>query len=263
MKQIKLINLFAFFHVIAAFAFLSADNPQEGHNEEQEISVNLKDAKLDIAKISESFGHLIGKNIINIGFDFNMESLIQGIKNFSEGHPAPMNESECVQAISVAQETALKEKSLLNLKNAENFLKENQSKSDIHSIANNKIQFFIEKEGAGPSISDHSNPVLNYKGFYLDGRLFGDGKEESICLDQTIPGLKQGLIGMKEGEKRKIYIHPDLAYGENDFFIPNSLLTFEVECIKTDSLQKIQAPTSDETNLNENISKDVEPNSKN
>jgi peptidylprolyl isomerase len=38
---------------------------------------------------------------------------------------------------------------------------------------------------------------------------------------------------MKEGEKRTIYIHPDLGYGTSGMLPPNSLLTFEVEIMKS------------------------------
>ena len=50
-----------------------------------------------------------------------------------------------------------------------------------------------------------------------------------------IPGLKSGIIGMKEGEKRTIYIHPDRAYGTQGYLPPNSLLTFEIELIKANA----------------------------
>ena len=29
-------------------------------------------------------------------------------------------------------------------------------------------------------------------------------------------GISSGVLGMKQGERRKIYIHPDLAYGKLD-----------------------------------------------
>jgi len=37
---------------------------------------------------------------------------------------------------------------------------------------------------------------------------------------------------MKEGEKRVVYVHPELAYGTSGFLPPNSLLTFEVGLIQ-------------------------------
>jgi peptidylprolyl isomerase len=40
---------------------------------------------------------------------------------------------------------------------------------------------------------------------------------------------------MKEGEKRKVFIHPEYAYGTNGMFPPNSLLTFEIEVLKANT----------------------------
>ena len=40
---------------------------------------------------------------------------------------------------------------------------------------------------------------------------------------------------MKEGEKRVIYIHPDLAYGTYGSLPPNSLLIFEIEVVKANT----------------------------
>ena len=49
---------------------------------------------------------------------------------------------------------------------------------------------------------------------------------------------------MKEGEKRTVYIHPDLAYGTNGYLPPpNSLLTFDIEIIKANAPIKEAADT--------------------
>lgn len=69
-----------------------------------------------------------------------------------------------------------------------------------------------------------------------------------ISLDETIPGFSKGIVGMKEGEKRTLYIHPDLAYGVNGSLPPNSLLTFEIEIVKANNPQDQEAVISSNTN---------------
>lgn len=60
--------------------------------------------ELDVVKISEAMGHMIGKNLDSLGLDFDLEAIVRGIKEESEGIISPMNEDECIQAIAVLQD---------------------------------------------------------------------------------------------------------------------------------------------------------------
>jgi peptidylprolyl isomerase len=192
----------------------------------------------DIAKISEAFGHLIGKNLDNIGVEFDIAQVIKGLQDASSGKNSPMTEAECIQAISAVQEKLFKDQALSNLAQADQFLAENTKSDQIISLENGKVQYKIEQAGTGAVIEDHFAPLIRYTGTYLNGSVFGESKEEEkISLDEIIPGLKAGLLGMKEGEKRTVYIHPDFAYGTSGYLPPNSLLTFEIEVVKANAPQ--------------------------
>ncbi len=221
------------FSLICLFATLSlfADNPEETPVVQEEVEI-------DIAKVSESFGHLIGKNIENLGFKFDVAQVVKGIKDCAEGKTAPMTEAECVKAITAVQEKAFKVKAAENLQKAEEFMAKNGKETNIISLEENKLQYKIEKAGEGAEIQTHFSPLIRYTGKYLDGTVFGSSKEdEMIALDETIPGLSKALVGMKEGEKRTVYIHPDLGYGTHGYLPPNSMLTFEIECVKANNAQ--------------------------
>ncbi len=189
----------------------------------------------EIRKISEAFGHLMGKNIESMGVNFDIQYVIEGLKNAAAGKDAPMTEVECIQAISAAQETAFKAQSTDNLAAAENFLTKNSAEIGIVALEDGKVQYKIEKEGSGDPLKENATPLVRYTGKFLNGEIFGSSTEdEPISLEEIIPGLKAGITGMKEGEKRTIYIHPDCAYGTKGALPPNSLLTFEIEVVKTD-----------------------------
>ncbi|KAK1226084.1 Peptidyl-prolyl cis-trans isomerase fpr2 [Marasmius sp. AFHP31] len=81
------------------------------------------------------------------------------------------------------------------------------------------------------------------------GTLFADGKKFDSSLDrgqplpltlgigQVIKGWDQGLLGMCEGEERKLTIPADMAYGARGFgnLIPaNSALVFTTKLVKLD-----------------------------
>ncbi len=187
----------------------------------------------DISKLSEALGHMIGKNLLDMGVNLDIAQVVKGLKDSSQGKVPPLNENECVAAISTAQEEVFKDKAKTNLQAAETFLKKNSEEKGIVTLEEGKIQYKIETEGSGALVAAHGTPLVKYTGKFLDGKVFGSSKEEEdISLDELIPGLKTGLIGMKEGEKRTLYIHPDLGYGTAGMLPPNSLLCFEVEVVK-------------------------------
>lgn len=82
---------------------------------------------------------------------------------------------------------------------------------------------------------------MHYKGTLEDGTEFdssyGRGQPLTFTLGsaQVIKGWDQGLMGMCEGEKRKLVIPPELGYGSSGAppKIPgDATLIFEVELVK-------------------------------
>lgn len=215
----------------------------------------------NIEKISEAFGHVIGKNLETIGLKFNMAQVVKGLQDAMAGKSSPMTEMECIQAITAAQEKVFKAQCVENLKKAETFLAENSKHTGIISLEEGKVQYAISEKGKGAEIEPHFSPLIRYTGKYLDGTVFGTSKEEEmVSLDEIIPGLKAGLLGMREGEKRTIFIHPDLAYGTNGYLAPNSLLTFEIELVKANApiqQESLEADTSETKHEVANLKTDI------
>ncbi|NBO23715.1 MAG: FKBP-type peptidyl-prolyl cis-trans isomerase [Chlamydiae bacterium] len=201
--------------------------------------VKTKDAaeeNIDLNQVSEAFGHLIGKNLQTLGLEFDVAKVIKGIQDSILGKPSPLSETECVQAISVIQENAFQKQAKSNLVQAEEFLAANSKKNGIIEIEPNKLQYKIEQTGSGEIVKPHCTPTIRYTGKFSDGNVFGASKEgEAISLDETLPGFSKAIVGMREGEKRIIYIHPELGYGTSGYLPPNSLLTFEIEIVKADT----------------------------
>lgn len=187
----------------------------------------------DHKTISKVMGHLIGRNLKNTGISIDQESLILGIQESFAGKKAPLSENECIAAISKVQEKALETLSQKNLLEAEQFLTKNAKNEQITKLEDGKVQYLIEKKGIGECVKASDTPLLRYTGKYLDGTIFGATQEpEKICLEETILGFRKAVEGMKEGEVRTIYIHPNLGYGKEGLLQPNSLLTYEVELIQ-------------------------------
>jgi len=215
---------------------------QEGSSKKNEPAVKAPEPEItqeDIKKVSEAFGNFIGRNLKAPGMNFDLESLVKGIRNGYAGQPSPMNEKEYEVMMTRIQEKAYKQLSADNLKAANDFLAQNSKKDKVVEIVPGKLQYKIMHEGQGATVTEHDSPQIHYTGKYLDGSTFGSSKEAggpiTIPLDQTIPGFSKGILGMKEGEKRELYVHPDMGYGTTGQLPPNSLLIFEVELVKANA----------------------------
>ncbi len=192
-------------------------------------------ANLDIEKISETLGHLIVKQLDHPGINFNFDKVVQGIKDEKAGKPAPLSEEEYEQAVALIQEKIFHETAEQNLTDATSFLEKNAKTEGIISL-NDKLQYQISEKGKGEKVGPESEPLIHYTGKLLDGTVFASSHESgdpiSLPIKQTIPGFSEGLVGMVQGEKRTLYIHPELAYGVSGHLPPNSLLIFEVEVVE-------------------------------
>lgn len=208
------------------------------------------DADHDIAKISEAMGHLIGKNLQALGLELDVQAIVKGLKDAADGKSPPMNEDECVQAIATLQEESFSVAAEKNRQEADDFLEKNSKEKDVISLEGGKLQYKILKKGEGQAVQPYNSPIVRYTARYLDGQVFGAAAdEELVSLDEAIPGFSKGLVGMKEGEIRTLYLHPDLGYGKQGHLLPNALLIFDVEVVKADASADAQAASNSEDTL--------------
>lgn len=195
-------------------------------------------AEEEIAALSVAFGHMIAENLNQPGLQLDLKQVIEGMQQASQGLPSPLDEKEYERLMTAVQERAFQSIAEGNLIEAELFLKENQTSQEVVSLADGKLQYRVLSQGSGEAVTLQSNPLISYRGSFIDGTLFSSSEEAggpiTIALEQTVPGFQQAVTGMREGERREILIHPDLAYGTSGQLPPNALLIFEVEVIQTD-----------------------------
>lgn len=232
---------------LAAIPFLSSENSKPT----TEVSASPSSAspsKDDLAKLSKTFGNFLGRTLVNpaIGIPFDIDAIVEGIKDGAAGKPAPLNEQEYETLMLSIQQNYLKDLAGKNLKDAEKFLQDTSKEKDVISLKDGKILYKILAEGKEPTVKPHADVLINYTGTLLDGTVFSSSQDSgpiSISLDQTIPGFADGLLGMKTGEKRRLFIHPEFAYGTQGDLPPNSLLIFDVEMVNAGEAGK--AKTND------------------
>jgi len=100
----------------------------------------------------------------------------------------------------------------------------------------------IEKiiSGNGPSPKPGDTVTVHYTGWLLDGTKFDSSVDRDdpfafvLGTGQVIRGWDQGVATMRVGDKARLTIPPELAYGEAGYpgaIPPNATLMFEVELL--------------------------------
>jgi FKBP-type peptidyl-prolyl cis-trans isomerase len=125
-----------------------------------------------------------------------------------------------------------------NQKAADEFFAENESKEGVVTT-DSGLQYEVITEGEGESPESTSKVKVKYKGTLLDGTVFDKSGDDPAAfqVDGVIKGWTEALQLMKSGAKWKLYIPPDLAYGEagsGDKIGPNCALIFEVELVSVE-----------------------------
>ena len=124
-----------------------------------------------------------------------------------------------------------------NLKAGETFLAENGKRENVVTLPGG-LQYEIIKQGDGPKPSASNTVTCHYHGTTIKGEVFDSsvkrGQPASFPLNAVIKGWTEALQLMPVGSKWKLFIPPQLAYGNRTVsreIGPNSTLIFEVELI--------------------------------
>ncbi len=198
---------------------------------------------VDMIAVSYIIGADLGQKLRTNSVDASLDNLIDGIKDALAG-AEPKYSQEEQQKIMTAFQNELRVKmekkqaelAKKNTKLAEEFLAENGKKEGVITTASG-LQYQVIKEGNGPKPVKTDKVKAIYKGQLINGTVFDDsrGQPREFPVSGVVPGWQEALPLMATGSKWKLFVPPNLGYGDKQrgpVIEPNSVLVFEIELVE-------------------------------
>lgn len=190
-------------------------------------------------KLSYALGLSIASNIIGAGIkEFESEQVVAALNDALNGSDLKMSAEEANATIQQYLQELQSKAGQVNKEAGEAFLKENATKEGV-SVMDCGIQYIVLQEGEGAKPTLESQVKCHYHGTLIDGSVFDSSVERNdpatFPLNGVIQGWQIALQEMQVGEKRRLFIPSDLAYGERGAggaIQPNATLIFEVELLE-------------------------------
>ena len=192
-------------------------------------------------KASYGIGLNMGKSLAQEGMDdLDSQAVAQGIEDAIGKKEQKLKDDELVEAFAFLQKRAEERMAALNdeaAKAGKKFLEDNAKREGVKTTASGlQYEIVTKAEGAQPKATDVVS--VHYEGRLTDGKVFDSSIQRGSPIDLpvsgVIPGWVEALQLMHVGEKAKLYIPSDLAYGAQSPSpaIPaNSVLVFDLELL--------------------------------
>lgn len=197
-------------------------------------------------KLSYALGMSMGHNFKGTGiktlnsadFAAGVASVYDGVKPEMTFDEAKRIVNEYFAKLEAEMQAEAAKQGEVNRKNGEAFLTENAKRDGI-KVTESGLQYEVLESGKGDSPKASDNVEVHYTGKLIDGTVFDSSVERrvpaSFGVTQVIPGWVEALQLMHEGDKWRLYIPSDLAYGPNGaggVIGPNMTLIFDVELLR-------------------------------
>lgn len=192
-------------------------------------------------RISYGAGFAMADNLRGqLGEDFDGSAFAQGVRDAVDGRDSIVDEAALTAArdeIVARRQAAAEEEAQVNLQAAQAFLAENAEREGV-TRTESGLQYEVMKEGSGATPVATDVVVTHYTGRLADGTVFDSsearGEPATFGLDRVIPGWTEALQLMQVGDRWRLWLPPELAYGTrspSEEIPPNAMLEFEVELL--------------------------------
>ena len=244
--------LLLLFWAVARNVTPQSQQPQQAVSKEAPKVKEAAAEPVKLEKLEDRFSYGVG---LNLGrgakdeeLDINPDLVLRGIRDGLAGVKPLLTDKdieatmrELTQKMEQKLRAKLDELAKKNKEENAKFFAENAKKEGVVTTASG-LQYQVVKEGTGKQPGPEDIVTVHYVGTLLDGKEFDSSRKRKepvqFQVKGVIPGWVEGLQLMKEGGQIKLFVPPELAYGEagvSTLVGPNAALVFDVELIKVDS----------------------------
>jgi FKBP-type peptidyl-prolyl cis-trans isomerase FklB len=194
-----------------------------------------------LAQASYGYGLQIGEQIERAAFDgLEVDAMLDGIRDVMTGQEPAVAESAIAaafQEITAKMEAKKAQEHSAAREEGEAFLAKNRTRPEIN-VTETGLQYEVLSEGEGDSPTAASRVQVHYEGTLIDGTVFDSsikrGQPAEFPVNGVIKGWTEALQRMKVGDKWKLYVPQEMAYGAQGAgaaIAPFATLIFEVELL--------------------------------
>ena len=203
------------------------------------FSTTLKAQSVD--SFSYSLGVLVGTNLSQQGLDeIDTQSFLEGLSDKISNSDLKIDANQANQVVQSYMQKKQEAQYADKLADNAAWLAENAKKPGVTTLESG-LQYEVMQAGDGPSPGPTDKVTTHYHGTLIDGTVFDSsvdrGQPASFGVNQVIKGWTEALQLMKVGDKWRLYVPSDLAYGARGAgqnIPPHTPLIFEVELISID-----------------------------
>ena len=198
----------------------------------------------DIQSYSQRLGYEMAGDLEGPSDFHDLEYVIKGVQQYIQGGSIDQEITE--QEFESLQKRFFERQAKQNRITAEATLQSLAQKSGIQRVRDNFILYEILEKGQGKQpLSKADSVLVRYEIVNACSEVIYSSDDKDACLkplDDFLPSIAQAMIGMVEGEKRRIYVHPDFSYGNFSRIKKDGLLIVDV------SLRGIKPATASVSN---------------
>ncbi|ASP39363.1 peptidylprolyl isomerase [Bacterioplanes sanyensis] len=125
-----------------------------------------------------------------------------------------------------------------NRQQGEDYWQQQRQRDEVTEVGDGVLLEYLQRGQGSHSPTLNQTILVHYTGTLVDGTVFDCSRQRNeplqLSLNQVIAGWQQGLTQLVEGDRVRLVVPQQLAYGRRQAgkILPYSTLIFDIELLK-------------------------------